>query len=48
MAYQLLGKLYYEDHSVYAQTYQARLNSEDTVKLAIWRRASYKRDKNSL
>lgn len=33
MAYQLLGKLYYEDHSVYAQTYQARLDSEDTVKL---------------
>lgn len=33
MAYQLLGKLYYKDQSVYAQTYKSRFESEDTVKL---------------
>lgn len=33
MAYQMLGKLYYGDQSVYVQTYQSRFNSEDTVKL---------------
>lgn len=33
MAYQPLGKLYYGDQDVYAQTYQSRFASEDTVKL---------------
>lgn len=33
MAYQLLGKLYYGDQSVYVQTYKSRFDSEDTVKL---------------
>ena len=33
MAYQLLGKMYYGDQSIYAQTYRARFDSEDTVKL---------------
>lgn len=33
MAYQLLGKLYYGDQSVYAQTYKARFCSADAVKL---------------
>lgn len=33
MAYQLLGKLYYKDQGLYAQTYKSRFESEDTVKL---------------
>ena len=33
MAYQPLGKLYYGDPGVYAQTYQERFHSEDTVTL---------------
>ena len=33
MAYPLLNKLYYQDQSRYAQVYQDRFQSEDTVKL---------------
>ena len=33
MAYQELGKLYYADHYEYVQTYKARFDSEDAVKL---------------
>lgn len=33
MAYQLLGKLYYGDQSVYVQTYKSRFHSEDAIRL---------------
>ena len=33
MAYPLLNKLYYQDQDRYAQVYQERFQSEDTVKL---------------
>lgn len=33
MAYELLGKLYYKDQTLYAQTYKSRFEDKDTVKL---------------
>ncbi len=33
MAYELLGKLYYGNQETYAQTYKARFNSEETIRL---------------
>ena len=38
MPYELLGKLYYGDQNAYAQTYRARFDSEDAVRLDFpWR-----------